>query len=409
MKRLPPAVNGARPGTRRLTASLIVIGMLASASIIASAPEAAFATSYPSWSDVQKALANKNAKALEVKRIKAIIAGLDAKVTSTSAEAQSKGDAYGTAQDAYYSAAITEQSLEKQAAAAEKLRKESEQQAGQLAAQMARSGTNGFQLNLFLNGKDAASVLDGIGDGGKISERAEAVYKKALEDKNTAQALTDQANVAKAILKNLKIVAQNAAEAAQKAADAAAAALDASTQHRAELEAQLTAMTKNFKATQAAYIKGVQAQYGAGAGGSTEISSSGWARPAVGVITSGFGMRVNPVDGGYRLHTGTDIADGCNVPIYAAHSGTVTYAGWYGGLGEFIQIANGGQFGTGYGHIKAGGILVHNGEAVHVGQLIAHTGSTGEATGCHLHFMVIDNGAPINPVPFMRSQGIVLG
>jgi murein DD-endopeptidase MepM/ murein hydrolase activator NlpD len=120
-------------------------------------------------------------------------------------------------------------------------------------------------------------------------------------------------------------------------------------------------------------------------------------------------MRVNPVDGGYRLHNGTDIADGCNVNIYAAHAGTVTYAGWYGGLGEFIQIQNDGTYATGYGHIASGKILVHDGQSVGPGQLIAKTGDTGEATGCHLHFMVIIHGTPVNAVPFMRGEGIVLG
>ena len=161
--------------------------------------------------------------------------------------------------------------------------------------------------------------------------------------------------------------------------------------------------------TQAAYLAGIKAQFGLDGAPGTEISSSGWARPTLGVITSGFGMRVNPVDGGYRLHNGTDLANGCNQPIYAAHAGTVSYAGYYGGLGEFIQIQNDGTYATGYGHIAAGKILVHDGEAVHVGQFIARTGATGEATGCHLHFMVIINGTPENAVPFMRGQGIVLG
>jgi murein DD-endopeptidase MepM/ murein hydrolase activator NlpD len=394
---------------RRFTAGLIVLGALAPASMLTAAPEAAFATSYPSWGDVQKARASANAKAAEVKQIKGMIAGLDAEVKATAADAKTKGEAYGTAQDAYYAAALAEQALEKQVATADKLRDKSERQAGQLAAQLARSGATGFQLNLFLNGEDASNVLDGIGDGGKLSERAEAVYKQALEAKNTAQALTDQANVAKTMLNNLKIAAQDAYADAQKASDAAAAALDASTKHRTELEAQLTALSANFKATQAKYVKGLQVQYGISGGGSTQIAASGWARPTVGVITSGFGMRLNPVDGGYRLHNGTDIAHGCGVPIYAAHSGTVTYAGWYGGLGEFIQIQDDGTYANGYGHIKAGGILVHNGQHVQVGQLIAHTGETGEATGCHLHFMVIIRGVPVNAVPFMRAEGIVLG
>jgi murein DD-endopeptidase MepM/ murein hydrolase activator NlpD len=397
----------ARRGSRtRLVAVATVLGILITASVV-SAPTVAFATDYPSWDAVQAAKASAAAKQAEVNQLQALIAQLDAQVESTQADAKTKGDAFGTAQDAYYAAAIQQQTLQQQADAAEALSKKSRAQAGQLAAQLARSGSSGFQLDLFLNGKDASKVLSGIGDGGRVSARADNIYKKALQDQKSAQSLTDQANVAKGILNNLKLVAQKAYEVAKQAADAAAAALDAQTAHKAELQAQLAALTTNANMTAAAYIAGVQAQYGAD--GSTEISSSGWARPSIGHITSGFGMRVNPVDHGYRLHSGTDLAAGCNVAIYAAHAGTVTYAGWNGGLGEFIQIQNDGTYATGYGHIAAGKILVHDGDSVHPGQLIARTGATGEATGCHLHFMVIINGLPVNAVPFMRGQGIVLG
>ena len=356
---------------------------------------------------MQAAKASAAAKQAQINQLQALIAQLDAQVASTQADAKVKGDAYGTAQDAYYSAAIAEKALETQADAAKALAKKSQAQAGQLAAQLARSGTSGFQLNLFLNGKDASKVLDGIGNGGRVSARADGIYKKAITDQKTAQSLTDQANVAKAILNNLKIVAQQAYEVAQKAADAAAAALDAQNAHKAELQAQLVSLTTNANMTQAAYIAGVKAQFGAD--GQTEIAQSGWARPTIGHITSGFGMRFNPVDGGYRLHTGTDLADGCNVNIYAAHAGTVTYAGYYGGLGEYVQIQVDGTYATAYGHIAVGKILVHDGEQVEVGQRIAQTGATGEATGCHLHYMVIVHGSPIDPVPFMRGEGIVLG
>ena len=395
-----------RLSRNRLVAAVTVLGILVTASVTVT-PTAAFATDYPSWAAVQQAKANAAAKQAEINQLMALINALDAQVASTQADAKVKGDAYGTAQDAYYGAAIKQQELETQADAAKALAKQSQTQAGQLAAQLARSSSSGFQLNLFLNGKDASKVLDGIGDGGRVSARAQGIYEKALQDQKTAQLLTDQANVAKGILNNLKIVAQQAYEIAQKAADAAAAALDAQTAHKAELQAQLVSLTTNANMTEAAYIAGVKAQFGAD--GSTEISSSGWARPSIGHITSGFGMRVNPVDGGYRLHNGTDLAAGCNIAIYAAHAGTVTYAGWYGGLGEFIQIQNDGTYATGYGHIAAGKILVHDGQSVAPGQLIARTGDTGEATGCHLHFMVIINGLPVDAVPFMRGQGIVLG
>ncbi len=358
---------------------------------------------------VQQANANVAAKTAEIAQLQALINSLDAQVASTQADAKVKGDAYGTAQDAYYSAAVQEQALEKQAEAANVLRKKSEAQAGQLAAQLARSGSTGFQLNLFLNGKDAQKVLDGIGNGGRVSARAESIYRTALQDQRTAQALTDQANVAKSILANLKAVAQAAYEVAQKAADAAQAALDAQSAHKSELQAQLASLTTDATMTQAQYIAGLKAQFGIDGVPDTEISNTGWALPTRGLISSGFGMRVNPFNGIFQLHDGTDMAHGCSQPIYAGHAGTVDYAGWYGALGEFIRIQNDGTYETGYGHIAAGQILVHDGQQIQVGQLIARTGETGTATGCHLHYMVIINGTPVDPVPFMRGQGIALG
>jgi murein DD-endopeptidase MepM/ murein hydrolase activator NlpD len=396
----------------RLLAIVGVLAVLSTASIVADASSVAYAAmSYPTWKDVQNAKHNALAKKHAVERITKLITALDSQVSATQAVAQQKGDAYGTAQDAFYSAEIKQHALQKQATAAEKTRKLSEAQAGQLVAQLARSGSSGggLQLNLLMNAGNASDLLDGLGDAGKVSERAQAVYAKAVQDRNTAQALTSQANVARGILKNLKVVAQAAYESAQTAATAAATALDESTAHKALLQAQLTALSANLKNTEKEYLAGVKARYGALAGLGTEISSSGWARPTSGYITSGFGYRVNPVDGGYRLHSGTDLANGCGVAIYAAHSGTVTYSGWYGGLGNFIQIQDDATYATGYGHIQFGGLLVHQGDQVHVGQLIARTGETGEATGCHLHYMVIVDGTPINAVPFMRAHGIVLG
>jgi murein DD-endopeptidase MepM/ murein hydrolase activator NlpD len=392
----------------RLFAGLTVVGILVAGTVV-NVPTAAFAASYPSWVAVQQANASVAAKQAEIAQLQALIAGLDAEVTATAADAKAKGDIYGAAQDKYYEAAVALQKLEAQVQVAQALSTKSKAQAGQLAAQLARSGSSGFQLNLFLNGKDAAKVLDGIGNGGRVSARAEGIYKQALQDQKAAQSLTDEADVKKNILNQLKLVAQQAAEASQKAADAASAALEAQTEHKSELQAQLASLTTNAAMTQAAYLAGIKAQYGIDGVPGTEISSTGWARPTLGSITSGFGMRVNPVDGGYRLHNGTDLANGCNQPIYSAHAGTVTYAGYYGGLGEFVQIEADGTYANGYGHIAAGKILVHVGQAVNVGQLIARTGATGEATGCHLHFMVIVHGVPINAVPFMRGQGIVLG
>ncbi|HXR43718.1 MAG TPA: M23 family metallopeptidase, partial [Pseudolysinimonas sp.] len=112
----------------------------------------------------------------------------------------------------------------------------------------------------------------------------------------------------------------------------------------------------------------------------------------------------------WKLHTGQDISGtGCNAPIYAAHSGTVVYAGWYSDLGNYIKIDNGDGTMTGYGHIIDGGILVKVGQHVGPGQNIARVGSTGGSTGCHLHFQVFINGSVVDPLSYMRDRGVTLG
>ena len=100
------------------------------------------------------------------------------------------------------------------------------------------------------------------------------------------------------------------------------------------------------------------------------------------------------------------IAAGCGAGIYAAHAGTVEYAGYNGGYGNYIRINHGGGVGTGYGHIRPGGIFVRPGQWVNAGQLIASEGNTGNSFGCHLHFETYVNGYPVNPINFMRDRGV---
>jgi murein DD-endopeptidase MepM/ murein hydrolase activator NlpD len=100
---------------------------------------------------------------------------------------------------------------------------------------------------------------------------------------------------------------------------------------------------------------------------------------------------------------------GCGATIRAAHAGTVTYAGWSGSWGYYVAIDHGDGTGSGYAHIQAGGIGVRIGQEVSPGQPIAKVGTTGASTGCHLHFIVRVRGQVVDPVPFMRNQGITLG
>lgn len=123
--------------------------------------------------------------------------------------------------------------------------------------------------------------------------------------------------------------------------------------------------------------------------------SGNFAQPADGPITSGYGMRFHPILKRNRMHTGIDIGAGAGSPIRAAAAGIVTFRGTMSGYGNVILIDHGGGTSTLYAHCSS--LIAREGQQVSLGQLIARVGSTGRATGPHLHFEVRRNGEPVNP------------
>jgi murein DD-endopeptidase MepM/ murein hydrolase activator NlpD len=119
-------------------------------------------------------------------------------------------------------------------------------------------------------------------------------------------------------------------------------------------------------------------------------------------LSSPFGNRTHPISGVKKLHTGIDMAVAQGTPIYAAEGGVVIVAQWWSGYGNCIIIDHGGGLWTLYGHIKNGGILVNKGDTVKRGEKIALVGSTGQATGPHLHFEVRKNSEPVDPAPYLK-------
>jgi len=124
--------------------------------------------------------------------------------------------------------------------------------------------------------------------------------------------------------------------------------------------------------------------------------------PLVGVITSRFGYRQLRVSGS-NFHTGLDIDGDTGDPIVAAVSGTVTHSGWRGGYGYLVIVTNGN---TDYYYAHASELLVDEGTAVQVGQLLARVGSTGNSTGPHLHFEVRVDGDPVDPLPILETTAV---
>ncbi len=118
-------------------------------------------------------------------------------------------------------------------------------------------------------------------------------------------------------------------------------------------------------------------------------------------ISSLFGSRVHPVTGQVRFHQGTDLAAAEGTPVVAAFSGRVEIAGWLGGYGLIVVISHGDTHETRYAHLSE--VLVKPGQVVKQGNVIGLVGSTGMATGPHLHFEIWqkmqDGLVAIDPTP----------
>jgi murein DD-endopeptidase MepM/ murein hydrolase activator NlpD len=121
-------------------------------------------------------------------------------------------------------------------------------------------------------------------------------------------------------------------------------------------------------------------------------SSSGLIWPVNGPVVSGFGLRWG------RLHAGLDIGAGYGTPIVASAGGTVIFAGWMGGYGNFVIVDHGGGLSTAYAHQSS---IAVGGGAVSQGQVLGYVGCTGHCFGPHLHFEVRVNGSAVDPLGYL--------
>ena len=183
-----------------------------------------------------------------------------------------------------------------------------------------------------------------------------------------------------------------AARAAQAEEDAAHARRDSVS---SELSAELAARAR------------AEAGAGGNRDGSTVPARPGtlsW--PVQGRISSPFGMRVHPITGVYKLHTGTDLSASCGTPIRAARDGVVVAAGWNSAYGWRTVVSHGAVDGvlltTTYNHQTRLGTTV--GAEVGTGEVIGTVGSTGYSTGCHLHFELYVNAALVDPEPWLPAH-----
>ena len=122
--------------------------------------------------------------------------------------------------------------------------------------------------------------------------------------------------------------------------------------------------------------------------------------PVQGTISSQFGTRVHPVFKTKVTHTGLDISAPKGTPVKAADPGEILYTGWMRGYGQVVIIDHGGDLTTVYAHLSK--IETTEDAKVSRQTVIGRVGSTGVATGNHLHFEVRVNGNAVNPMKYLQ-------
>ncbi|MFP4482264.1 MAG: peptidoglycan DD-metalloendopeptidase family protein [Thermovirgaceae bacterium] len=146
--------------------------------------------------------------------------------------------------------------------------------------------------------------------------------------------------------------------------------------------------------------KPVASVYNVAKGSSGSSVSAGFRWPLSGRITSGYGWRRHPFTQRRDFHTGIDIKGPTGRIIRASKAGRVVYSGWMGGYGRVVVIDHGKDYSTLYAHCSS--LLVRKGQRVSAGQAIGKVGSSGRATGPHLHFEVRYKNKAMNPLKVLR-------
>lgn len=131
-------------------------------------------------------------------------------------------------------------------------------------------------------------------------------------------------------------------------------------------------------------------------------STGSFSYPVRAPITSPFGPRRHPIFGVRSMHSGIDLAAPYGTPIKASEGGVVIYSGWYGGYGKVVILDHAKGFSTLYAHLSSTKVTV--GARVKQGEVVGFEGSTGYATGPHLHFEVREQGKPKNPVIYLGGN-----
>lgn len=183
---------------------------------------------------------------------------------------------------------------------------------------------------------------------------------------------------------------------AAKAEYAKAAAAEAAAQ--ASINAIIAQMQAEEEAARQEAAQNNQQYTGTG---STATGTYIWPCPSSTYVTSAFGMRDHPLFGDERPHSGIDVAGSAGSEVLAADSGTVAVATYSSSYGNYVTIYHSNGDYTLYAHMSS--LAVSAGQSVTQGDVIGYVGSTGWATGPHLHFEIRVNGSTVDPLSYFSN------
>ena len=121
----------------------------------------------------------------------------------------------------------------------------------------------------------------------------------------------------------------------------------------------------------------------------------------VAACNSGFGKRHDPINNRWSMHYGLDFGGAMKSPVYVTAPGTVVHVGWDSRFGNLVEIDHGAGIMTRYAHLNS--ILVKEGQKLGFHDTIGLLGNTGRTTGAHLHYEILFQGRPMDPMQFLEA------
>ncbi len=275
-------------------------------------------------------------------------------------------------------------------------------------------------LSMVLTSQDPTELTGQLNSVGNVLDKQAVVLARleatrallTVQEQEVAEARTEVARQREAAAVNLerkRSLEARAAAAEQAVAglvSARASARERATQARAADLAELAALRREQQRIaavlqqRAAAARARAAAAGEPVDGGRSVSTGFLDYPVHGTVTSPYGWRTHPIYGYRSLHDGADFGAACGTPIRAAAAGTVLETYFQSAYGNRVVLDHGFHGGVGLATISnhLSDYAVGPGDVVQRGEVIGYVGNTGWSTGCHLHYTVLENGVPVDPM-----------